>query len=225
MPALASSRRCCTVDDCLAITFLALPANATTWAETLTGSSDTFAVDTADLRAHTQPRDEKHAIDLTRVRELQHPSAMTIQADSSTMTTPRPTDPIAQRTIPSDEIHSLRCRIEMPSWTSRDAASRCQARRLDAVDHGVQLSNNAPRVADAPATLEHHCRLAAREEFSYRRARVVGFAEDDIAGIWPPVRDQQSEIMSAVFIHLTGIGLTPCNAQRVACDLERRQRP
>ena len=104
MPALASSRRCCTVDDCLAITFLALPANATTWAETLTGSSDTFAVDTADLRAHTQPRDEKHAIDLTRVRELQHPSAMTIQADSSTMTTPRPPDPIAQRTIPSTMV-------------------------------------------------------------------------------------------------------------------------
>ena len=99
------------------------------------------------------------------------------------------------------------------------------ARCLDAVDHGVQLSNNAPRVADAPATLERHCRLAAREEFSYRRAGVVGFAEDDIAGIWPPVRDQQSEIMSAVFIHLTGIGLTPCNAQRVACDLERRLRP
>ena len=143
-------------------------------------------------------------------------------APPSSQTTP----PCASHTRPPDPITQV---VSMRS-TLKVSPARClthclPARCLDAVDHGVQLSNNAPRVADAPATLEHHCRLAAREEFSYRRARVVGFAEDDIAGIWPPVRDQQSEIMSAVFIHLTGIGLTPCNAQRVACDLERRLRP
>ena len=39
------------MDDCLAATFVAFPANVTTWTVTLTGASDASAVGAADLRA------------------------------------------------------------------------------------------------------------------------------------------------------------------------------
>ena len=45
------------------------------------------------------------------VRELQHPSGMTILADSSTMTTSRPPDPIAQR--PSTTNTNVHGRLEV----------------------------------------------------------------------------------------------------------------
>ena len=102
-------------------------------------------------RPYTQPRDEKHAIDLTRVRELQHPSAMTIQADSSTMTTPRPPDPIAQRTIPSTMVPLCGFSSKVGPFAAmlnrpQSGPSRPRRRR--------------PHPALRPATLRHNPRRA-----------------------------------------------------------------